>query len=632
MLEAITGRLSHGKRGISTVIVVMLSLVLIVIVVSNVILWSYQMNQLDLERMQEKVTVANITRATRSAWFTAQNEFTTSAGSLLGGTYMDTQTVDGNFETFREESNLINDTYNPSSYTLLGSTKYVSGVTADLTTDNSVYMIFKSYSSAFSSQPLYSHSEVTTIAGTPYYQLRLSSADTSGTTFSASAATTGRKLLAKSVYSLSGITSVPASIWTLYYRAYKTGSDSQILAHCDADILIRKADNTVRTTFATGVANSPNLNRDTYTTVSATYVWNSYTVVDDTDYLEVDYYAHVTSSQSGRNVYLRVDDSSLAITDQTRITNLSFPNQFTVEVELAGSGNTQNWLSLTWTLDNAFTMGDVNVTLQLYNHNIGLYPASGDGYVAYVSGSTPNVDETRNQTITVNPAYYRNSTGEWKMKITGVKQASSPVNLKIDRAEYKTTAVGIYRLDVNNDFTIDLSTLPLNYIHSIEMTVRYNATQNGERWFLKAYNWTALSFSDSGFNNTGGNQPVLSMWNDYAVNVAGGWRDYVNDNGTLLIELRDEGLNTTQTIVGIDFFGVDAVINGTRFDMRNSSPFTTHIVAIWMLNSTYHQRYDVDMFINSGEEATYIRADISLPETDFAAKIVTEKGNTAVYP
>jgi hypothetical protein len=60
MLQAITRRLKRGKRGISTVIVVMLSLVLLVIIVGNVVLWSYQMNQLDIDRMQETITITDV--------------------------------------------------------------------------------------------------------------------------------------------------------------------------------------------------------------------------------------------------------------------------------------------------------------------------------------------------------------------------------------------------------------------------------------------------------------------------------------------------------------------------------------------------------------------------------------------
>jgi Na+-transporting NADH:ubiquinone oxidoreductase subunit NqrC len=83
------------------VIVVMLSLVLLVIVVSNVVLWSFQMNQFDLDRMHENVIVANVTRVKdSSSWFTAQREYTVNFGSRISGIYTDTQTIDNQSESF----------------------------------------------------------------------------------------------------------------------------------------------------------------------------------------------------------------------------------------------------------------------------------------------------------------------------------------------------------------------------------------------------------------------------------------------------------------------------------------------------------------------------------------------------
>jgi hypothetical protein len=97
------------------------------------------------------------------------------------------------------------------------------------------------------------------------------------------------------------------------------------------------------------------------------------------------------------------------------------------------------------------------------------------------------------------------------------------------------------------------------------------------------------------------------------------------------IQFCDANLDANQTTVDIDFFGVRAIINGTQIKLKNSGSVTTHIVSIWMINSTTHARHDANYFINVGEEATYIRADIKLPEGDFTAKIVTERGNIAVF-
>ena len=188
------------------------------------------------------------------------------------------------------------------------------------------------------------------------------------------------------------------------------------------------------------------------------------------------------------------------------------------------------------------------------------------------------------------------------------------------------------RLNVDNSFAVDLSAYPLNYAQGFEILIRYNVTDDVERWFLKVFNWTTSSFSSSAFNDTTGHQPVLNSWNDYAINITDNWTDSVSANGTLLIQFSDEGTAVNQTIVGIDFFGVRAIIDGARFRLRNSSPFTVHIVAIWIVNSTRHQRYSTNFFINSGEETVYIRLDILLPEGNFTSKVVTEKGNMSIFP
>jgi nitrogen fixation-related uncharacterized protein len=75
MLLPTMKHLRRDKLGISNVIVVMLSLVLVVIIVSNVVLWSYQMNQFDWERMQENVEITDITKISSSSWsITLQNK------------------------------------------------------------------------------------------------------------------------------------------------------------------------------------------------------------------------------------------------------------------------------------------------------------------------------------------------------------------------------------------------------------------------------------------------------------------------------------------------------------------------------------------------------------------------------
>ena len=66
-------RLKRDRRGISNIIVVALSLVIILAIVSNIVLWNYEMNQVDWEKMRENVIITNVERVTGSQ-FTFEND------------------------------------------------------------------------------------------------------------------------------------------------------------------------------------------------------------------------------------------------------------------------------------------------------------------------------------------------------------------------------------------------------------------------------------------------------------------------------------------------------------------------------------------------------------------------------
>ena len=89
--------------------------------------------------------------------------------------------------------------------------------------------------------------------------------------------------------------------------------------------------------------------------------------------------------------------------------------------------------------------------------------------------------------------------------------------------------------------------------------------------------------------------------------------------------------NPNQTLVGIDFFGVRAILDGISFDLKNTGSGTVQVVSIWIIDSVNHRRYDADLYINSGEESNYLRADITLPYNGFIAKVITERGKIAVF-
>jgi len=261
-----------------------------------------------------------------------------------------------------------------------------------------------------SSQTLYAHAETTTIGGVSYYLHKVSSADGSGITLSQLAASTGRKLMGRWVYPLSGIVSIPASTWTVTYRAMRSASASSVKAHGDIDILIRKSDNTIRTTIATNVANSPNITLvNAWQTLTGTYNWAAYTVVDQTDYLEVAYYIEVTTQQNSKSVRLSVDNSTLPLADQTKIQNIMFtyPNQAPVASFTFSPSNPAIYETVTF---NASASYDPDGNIVSYKWDFG------DGNITTVTNPIithvyTTAGSTVNYTVTLTVTDNEGSTG-----------------------------------------------------------------------------------------------------------------------------------------------------------------------------------------------------------------------------
>ena len=191
-----------------------------------------------------------------------------------------------------------------------------------------------------------------------------------------------------------------------------------------------------------------------------------------------------------------------------------------------------------------------------------------------------------------------------------------------------------YRLSINGTFTINSESYPLSAIQTVEILIRYNASVSDEKWYLKAYNWTAQKYSDIGFNNTSGSQPSTSAeWTLYAVNLTDHWQSYVRDDGVMFIQFHDGSAEKTQTRISVDFLGVRVRGNWTSFTLSNEGSLTVHIVSLWIItDSNNHKHYNANFYVNPGENATYIRTDIALSASTILVKIVTERGNIAVKP
>jgi KaiC/GvpD/RAD55 family RecA-like ATPase len=269
--------------------------------------------------------------------------------------------------------------------------------------------------------------------------------------------------------------------WLPVRITYAASSPS---AHADIDILVRRSDGTIRQTLAVSVANSEPLAKNVQT-LSGTYNWPGYAVVNETDYLEIDYYMDVLSVDLEAIGCLRIDDATSVIADQTRVANIMLPSEYTAEVELSGYSDLEDWSKIVWTIDSSWTTENVSLTLQLYDYVQGIYPTSGDGYIAFTSSPFANTDETKTQAITANTTNFRDSAGNWKMRIKSVKQVNSQFSLGIDLSTYQVTHL-LHRDIAVLGITYSPAAIYPTDILSVNVTVK-NAGEMSESFNVTLY-------------------------------------------------------------------------------------------------------------------------------------------------
>ncbi|UCE28693.1 MAG: hypothetical protein JSV85_05295 [Candidatus Bathyarchaeota archaeon] len=562
----------RDERGLSNIIVVALGLVIVVIITSNVILWGYEMNQLDWEKMRENIAIASVERV-GDVWH-----------------------------------------YNASSYTLLGFTSWVSGSVPDLASDDGVYMTFRSYNSGTDTSDSVDNntSDVDSSADKGTHSSFLAQQvgpDSITDTLSETNTASGSQWVSPTGYEDPGdewssetgayddnigtraVDDVPGGdTWSQYLVLnhssltcsriqYYIGRESTIINQVEIDIY-----NSTWTSVYSGTGVWGSWANISFTATSLTKMrfrfFNDHSsqprmvYVYEADFLEgvasnyeldlevqwtsVDYdetneelciYTGAMGIEDLRVDYWTGSEWSNLLTDLTANdwnnvsislasatftirfkggseTGDSFQDNWDIDVallhawsigyasavEFTGSSNMENWSQLNWNIDSAWTTGSVSVTLQLYNYTLDGYPASGNGYITYSSDSTSNTDETGRQIINVNPTHFRNATGYWKMKIIGVKTTDTQFDCRVDRIEFEV---------------------------------------------MKA--------------------------------------------------------------------------TGTTFTFKNQGPLTCHLVSLWVTNSTVHENQEISIYVNSGDTLLYSRMDIILPNGPHTVKVVTERGNIAVY-
>jgi len=180
-------------------------------------------------------------------------------------------------------------------------------------------------------------SEDITLAGIKYYELvEAAPADGDAMTMTAlfSDGEAGRKLLynslepartAKFIYPLTGISTIPEQDWTVNYRCRAAGASFPFDdndARFSVTIIIRQADGTPRCSFENvAAAFFAQADSGNWVSITGTYHFSEYSILDPDDYLEIDFYAEALHGPAGGagEMQISIDNDSLPVLEQTRI-------------------------------------------------------------------------------------------------------------------------------------------------------------------------------------------------------------------------------------------------------------------------------------------------------------------------
>ena len=69
---------------------------------------------------------------------------------------------------------------------------------------------------------------------------------------------------------------------------------------------------------------------------------------------------------------------------------------------------------------------------------------------------------------------------------------------------------------------------------------------------------------------------------------------------------------------------------GALLTFQNTGSLTSHVVSLWVNNSTSHKRFEISTFISPGEKTSKLYENVVLPNGAYTTKVSTERGNLAV--
>jgi len=649
--------LKKDKRGVSNIIVVVLSLIIIVVIVANVILWSYQMNQLDWERIQENGSIENV----------------------IGGSI----------------------SYNPSGYALGGSTTWISGGLSDLTSNNGAYMTFRSYtyydydyhyseSSGVSSTTLTSwQDKVTltftsvasaylvmasaelrgsstsydmeaqlTIDGTTYASLDTRPDETATDLYShhfatfkainltAASHTFIIQYRSSSSMGTCSIQHARIAVFRIFDYAYAENEGSQTVSGGYANkvtktfnvqtageyLVIASAELNPASTFYSVLArmgvDSAYQDENSIQGEQVTTSWESYFTHDIKSFNAGSHTVSIqASSESGTHYIQRARVISIRLTDYFLGWQSGKSDSYTTNSGLSWADKViMTFTPLTQcnylVLGTAIVGGDASNGESYHSSFDFTLDGTEEGW--FHGGFSDDTDRITYTTL-------KNST---------LSEASHSLNLRYHSESWTDPDAGMGSARIIAIRMCGLKAIEVEFTGSsdtyawtqLEWTIDSAWTTGSVSVTLQLYNYFSGAYPASGNGYMSYTSSATANTDETkSQNITVNPTNFRDATGYWKMKIRGVKSTSVSFDSKVDWVRFKPTIGGTYFTFKNKGASTLHIVSLWIINSTYHQHYSVDIFLNSGNTLSYFRADIPLPSGQYVVKIVTERGNAAVY-
>ncbi len=653
-------RIKQDQRGISNVIVFVLGLVIIVVIVSNVFLWNYEMNQLDWEKMQEDINIVDVARV-RQTW-----------------------------------------SYNPSGYAPGGATSLVSGGVSNLTSDDSVCMTFGSYTSYD-----YHYAESDSVSSTTETTWQ----DKATLTFT-SVADAYLVLASAELRGSSGSYDMEAQLTIdgTVYAELDTRPDETATNLYSHHFATFKA---INLTAASHTFKIQYRSSSGFGTCSIRHARIAVFRISNYAFAENEGSQPVSGGYADKvtktfNVevageYLVVASAELnpASTWYSILARMGIDSAYQDEISLEAEEVTSSWESYFTHDVESFDVGSHTISIQARSeseaHNIrrarviavrltdyflGWKSGKSDSYTT--NGATSWEDKL---VVTFTPSnqceYLILATARVGGDARNGENYHSSFDLTLDGTEEGWWHGGISDDTDRITFAIMKSSTLSETAHSLKLRYHSEIWTSPDAGMGSAriiaipmcgleaveveftgssntYTWTQMEWTiDSAWTN-GSVSVTLQLYNysfgDYPAS-GDGYMSYTSSaiantdetksqnitvnpthfrNATGHWKMKVKGVKTVETqfnfkVDWIEFKAVSASEGGTLFTIENKGSLTVHLVSLWIINSTHHRQYDIDLVTNSGQTLAYTRVDISLPSGRYIVKVVTERGNITTY-